>query len=195
MAQFAGDRVRVGFFVKWLLDTPQYLWLGFGDQPVVRENDQTVGEQIYSGLGEIMDIPPLSSLVNATADKIEITANGVAPNMLALASKEAADVKNKKVMIGIGEFTDQWQLTSQGVFWIWSGYSDFVSIARRSAGNGMVEQAITVSVSTLFTRRRRATFLYWTLEETKRRSPTDLFWERTKLYARGQSKAWPRFRD
>lgn len=195
MAAFEGDIVRIGIFVKWLLPTPQYLWVGFGDQAVNAENSQTVEEQVYSGLGEIREIPPLNSLVNGTADKIELTANGVAPAMLALASKERDDVKNKMMMIGIAEFDSSWQMLPAGVFWIWTGYSDFVSIGRRSTPNGQVEQTITVSVSTLFTRRRRATFLYWTLEDTKRRSTDDLFWERTKLYARGGNKDWPRFRD
>lgn len=191
MATFRGDH-RVGFFVRWELDPVQRLWLAFGD---IRGAPNTLdaAEETYSGLGEVLNIPPLAGLVNGTADRVTLQMSGVSPKMMALASLEAETVKVRRMTIGICEFDENWQMKATGIRWIWTGWSDFVSLKYASDRSGKIVRVIACQVSTLFTRRRRATFFYWTFEETKRRSPTDLFWERTKLYARGTQKVWPRF--
>lgn len=187
------DIVRVGFFLNWELDPVQRVWVGFGDRNIpTNALDQDVAGATYSGLGEIREIPALQSLVNGTADKVTFTMSGVSEAMLALASREAQSVKIKRFTIGIAEFDSEWQITDAGVLWIWTGWSDFVSLSRDGA-RGQTIQSVSVSVSTRFTRRRRGSFRYWTLAETKRRSPTDRFWDRTKLYEKGSTKIWPRF--
>jgi hypothetical protein len=188
---FEGNH-RVVYYVRWELDPIQRLALGFGEF-TVPANVLDVGAETYSGLGELRNIPPLTSLVNGTADKasFSLAAN---EEMLALASGESDAVRDKRMTIGVLEYDGEWQPMSAGIKWVWSGWSDFLSIEYRAAGT-TVTRGVAVSVSTLFSRRRKATFQYWTLADTKRRSPTDEFWGRTKILARGVNKVWPRFQN
>jgi len=179
---FEGDH-RVGF-----------LWLGFADIATAPDVFDVAG-QVYSGLGELRNIPALASLVNGTADRVTFALSGVTDQIAALASAEARTVILKRMTIGVCQFDQDWQIVDPGIQWVWAGWSDFVIFTRGTDQAGIITQSVGVQVSTLFTRRRKASFRYWTLAETQRDNPGDLFWERTKLYARGTSKVWPRFQS
>lgn len=192
---FEGE-TRVVYYVRWELSTVKRFALAFGDF-LVPANALDPGDEIFEGLGQITEIPPLTSLINGTADFGEFVLSGVSEEILALAASEARAqaVKDKRITVGVMEYDSGWQPLDDGVQWIWTGWSDFASVLNRSQSDGNRVRQVMLRVSSLFTRRRRADFHYWTKQETKRRSPTDKFWDRTPLLQRGINLPWPRFQD
>lgn len=182
------DTLRVGILFRMATTPIVRVWLGVGDfRPGVNAFDTT--DEIYSGLGQLIDVPALSELINGVADRISFHASGVSEDILALAEKES-NVKGAAVAIGVAFFGASWQQLGPPR-WLFRGRADYVGIQQQSGAQG-VTRVVELSVGSLFTGRRRRGLSYMTDADQQARHPGDLFCERTALYSEA-TKTWPRF--
>jgi hypothetical protein len=185
------DTQRIGVFFRMATNPVSRLWLGVGDCKV-DINALDASAQIYSGCGQLRDVPAFQQLINGVAERLTFYVSGVSKDTLALASTAAPGVKDTPIAIGIGFFDAAWQ--QLGVpKWLWSGHADFVTLNQQSdkSGNG-ITRVIELSVGSLFTGRRRRGLSYLTDKDQQTRHPGDRFCERTVVYSQFE-KVWPVF--
>lgn len=186
------DTQRIGVFFRLATDPVIRLWLGIGDCEVgINAFDSDV--EVYSGLGQLIDVPAVQQLINGVATRVVFHVSGVSADTLALASIEAGAVSQKAVALGIGIFNASWQQAGVPV-WLFYGRADFVTLAQQAdGGGGGITRVIELSVGSLFTSRRRRGLSYLTNQDQQQRSPGDNFCNRIPLYAASVNKPWPTF--
>lgn len=168
-------------------------WSGAGDFPVDAGLIDTTGG-IYTGAGDVVGLPVLSQLINGVADRVEFILSGASPTVLALADSEADTVRGAAVHVGLVALDEDLQALSQPL-WFWEGRADVPRVARTSQvaedGASIVTRSVSLSVGTLFTRRRRPRAAYFTGVDQRRRSPTDKGCDRANKYNLGATRKWP----
>lgn len=184
------DTQRIGIFFRMATTPIVRVWLGVGYiKPGVNAFDAT--DETYNGLGELIDVPALSQLINGVADRVTFHASGVSDDVLALTA-EGSNVKGAAVAIGIALFGSQWQQLGPPR-WLFRGRADFVTLQQQSDSGGKgIARVVELSVGSLFTGRRRRGLSYMTDADQQARHPGDLFCERTALYSEA-TKTWPVF--
>lgn len=185
------DTQKLGIFFRMATDPVVRVWLGIGDiKPGVTAYDPLSDNDIYSGLGQLIDVPALQQLINGVADRVTFHVSGVSADTSALASTSATTVKNKQVAVGVCLFGAAWQQLGSPK-WLWLGTADFVTRQQQSDGK-ITTRVIELSVGSLFTSRRRRGLSYLTDRDQQKRSPGDRFCERTVLLSQFE-KVWPTF--
>lgn len=169
------------------------LWGGVGNYAMAANNIDTLGG-VYTGLGEVIGMPTLSQLINGVADRIEFQLSGVDPKTLALVDADAETVRSAAVHVALVAFDDAYQAATQPA-WVWEGEADVPTVSRQSTmgQDGTIEiiRAVSLSVGSVFTGRRRPKMSYLTGVEQRRRSPDDAFCDRVSSYAQGTTDQWP----
>lgn len=183
------DTQRVGIFFRMETDPIVRVWLGVGDiRPGINAYDAT--DQLYSGIGELINVPALTQLINGIADRITFHMSGVSETTMALAAS-GSNVKGAAVAMGVALFGAQWQQLGPPK-WLFRGRADYVAVQQQSDQSGGITRVIELSVGSLFTGRRRRGLSYLTDNEQQARHPGDRFCERTVLYSE-VTKVWPTF--
>src|SRR5262245_50843604 len=184
------DTQRIGIFFRMESTPIVRIWLGVGDiRPGINAFDAT--DEIYSGLGQLIDVPALSQLINGVADRITFHASGVSEDVLAL-TEQGSNVKGAAVAMGVARLAGQWQQLGPPR-WLFRGRADYVSLQQQSDKGGKgITRVVELSVGSLFTGRRRRGLSYMTDADQQERHPGDLFCERTALYSESD-KTWPIF--
>lgn len=185
------DTQRIGIFFYMATTPIVRVWLGVGDiVPGITAYDPA-GNEIYSGLGQLIDVPALSQLINGVADRITFHVSGISPETMALAAA-GSNVKGAAVAVGIALFGAQWQQLGPPK-WLFRGRADYVTVQQQSDPGGRgTTRVMELSVGSLFTGRRRRGLSYLTDADQQARHPGDRFCERTVLYSE-VSKVWPTF--
>lgn len=189
-AKLKSGNPRLGIFIRLGLVPPARLWLGIGDCRAGIDADNGDGE-IYSGLGEIINLPAFQQLINGVAERVEFKLSGVAQRAVQLAASEADDVKGVPLLVGLGVFDDDWQPVAQPT-WLRRYTVDFLSIEQDSGPEGAV-RTISLSCRSFLTARRRPGLSYFTDAEQQARSPGDRFCERAVHYSNDVIKVWPQY--
>jgi hypothetical protein len=185
------DTQRLGIFFRMASTPIVRVWLGVGYiRPGINAFDAT--DEIYSGLGELIDVPALSQLINGVADRVTFHASGVSDEVIALTAA-GSNVKGAAVAMGVAMFGSQWQQLGPPR-WLFRGRADYVALQQQSGnkGEGGITRVVELSVGSLFTGRRRRGLSYMTDADQQERHPGDLFCERTALYSEAD-KNWPIF--
>lgn len=184
------DTQRIGIFFRMATTPIVRVWLGVGDiRPGANAYDAS--DELYSGLGQLIDVPALSQLINGVADRITFHVSGISPETMALAAA-GSNVKGASVAIGVALFGAQWQQLGPPK-WLFRGRADYVTVQQQSdPQNRGVTRVMELSVGSLFTGRRRRGLSYLTDADQQARHPGDKFCERTVLYSEVQ-KVWPTF--
>lgn len=186
----ASDKPRLGVFFRLGLDTPLRIWLGIGDCEAGIDATDGAGAT-YTGIGEMIDLPTFTQLVNGAAERVEFHLSGVTDRMLQLASQDADDVKGVPLLVGIGLFDSDWQLIAAPT-WLRRFTVDYLSVRYENGPEG-ANHRISLSARSFLTGRRRPGLSYFTDHDQQELSPGDLFCERAVLYSNATSKTWPRF--
>jgi hypothetical protein len=191
LAQIAGSRPLPGILFRMSTDPIIRLWAGVGDFTIPTDLVETESGVIYSGAGELLDLPTVSQLINGIAERVAFSISGVSVTapLASMASGLAADVRDRSVNLGICALDNNFQRLSP-VAWLWEGQSDSL-IVDRGAGQDGVIRRLTLSVGSIMTGRRRPSIAYFTDPDQKLRSPDDRFFDRVKLYEAGSTKVWP----
>jgi hypothetical protein len=195
------DTQMVGLFFR-LATTPLVaVWLGAGPVKVGANVLDPTG-QMYQGMGQLPNIPAFKSLLNGQAERIDIGLSGVDDDVFALAAGDSGEVRGKAASIGIG-FFDPRLPTASGfkspvpmlgpVHWIRRGVVDQMTVSRAPAKSpgDVTTQAISISIGSITTGRRRARYSYWSPQDQEARSPGDRFCERTVRLSGVAQKVWP----
>lgn len=193
LAVLESDVQNISLFFRLETDPIVRIWLGFGDiRPGVNVFDTTGAT--YQGFGEMTAIPAMKQLLNGAAERVEFNVSGVSGDILKIASGgDAEQVKGKRASVGYGIMGPDWRLLGP-VKWIRTYEADFIGIQQAVTNDPTqpIVRKITLSCGSLLTARRRPGLSYFTNQDQQSRYPTDLFCERTPLYANGFNKPWPR---
>jgi hypothetical protein len=182
---------RVGIFFRLGLDPdPFRMWLGIGDCEAGIDAEDGDGE-IYTGAGELLNVPAFQQLINGVAERVQFSLSGVSQRVAQMASSESDDVKGVFLNIGLGVFDENWQMIDSPV-WLRKWTVDYLSIARDQQTNADAVYTVSLSARSLFTNRKRPALAFFTDEDQQRRSSGDKFCENTLRYSQGEVKAWPR---
>jgi hypothetical protein len=186
----AGDIVRPVVLFRLATDPVVRLWSGIGDFAIAADLVEEVEGAVYTGLGELLPTPELNGLVNGLAERVDFQLSGVSPEVAALASTEAPDIRGAAVSIGFLILGDDLQQLSPTA-WLWDGEADSLKVSRQSSDGGVSTRAITLSVGSLFTGRKKPDLAYWSDSDQRRRSADDGFCKEVRRYAPGSTKTWP----
>lgn len=188
--QLAGGTVRPCFFVRVESAPIIRVWSGIGDIALEADSIETTGGE-YLGFGELTSLPQITQLINGQADRVEFGLAGaaVSRDVVRLASEEADSVRNAPVHLGFAVLGADLQLASP-VAWIWHGEADSLTCSRDD-GQGQPVRSISLSVGSIFTRRRRPGISFWTPHDQRERSSDDAFCDRVPAYSAGITKTWP----
>lgn len=184
--QLQQDTYRLGLFLRLELLVMFRFWLGIGD--VVANIDASDGGgSVYSGIGEILNLPAFSQVINGAADRFELKLSGVSARVANLAATQSDQVKGVNLRLGVGMFDTTWALIGNPV-WLKQLIVDFVIVE-----GDQKTRTVGLSARTLFTGRRRPQASFFTNEDQTRISPGDRFCENTGRYTTGSVKTWPVF--
>lgn len=187
------DGAKLGIFFRAATTPVIRCWAGFGDcEGGITAYDP--GGGIYSGMGELKQIPDLEAVINGKASRVVFTLDGLVPQALQMADDDDDTFMRKLISIGLASFDEKWQMNSN-VFWLWWGFGDTVLIntAAGQEDDGTITGSVGLSVGSIFTSRRRPSYSHLTDQDQQARSPGDRFCERTGLYSQGTTKPWPRY--
>ena len=188
-AQINRKLIRVSFFMRIDTVTPVRAWAGVGDFVLPVDAIETDGGT-YKGVGLINDMPSFQQLVNGVAQRVDFSLSGVDARIAALADEDAAEVRSKRVNVGLQFLDEEWQPLA-GIIWVWEGEADVIKKASVSTPDFQRFNTVTLSVGSLTTGRRRPVLSSFTGPQQRRRSPDDAFCDRTGLYSQGSEIKWP----
>lgn len=193
------DAIRLGLFLRLDLSPPLRCWFGCGRiDPGVTLLDPSGAE--YFGFGQLLNVPTMSQLINAQAERVDISLSGTDDRILGLASF-ANKVNGVACDFGFGLFGTSWQLLGP-VHWVRHYVADYLRMAVTPAGTpaDQIIKTATLSVSSAMTGRRRPRLSFLNQQDQAARSlqlnptlPVDRFCERTKDYTLAGVKTWPIF--
>lgn len=160
-------------------------WSGHGDLPVEPDYVDPEGAT-YLGLGALIDVPALKTLINGVADRVDFVLSGVTAQTLRYAVEDAPSVKDALVLIGEQDFDDDWQ-AGGAPRWVWRGYADILATSSSDTGQGR-QRTISLSVRSADTFRSNPQPSYYTNQEQQRRSPTDTIFSHVALISVGAKR-------
>lgn len=181
---------RLGIFFRLDSDPVVRLWLGVGPCRV-GVNALDANGAIYTGFGELNNVPEVEQLINGRATRVEFAISGVSGRVMQAASEDAETIQGSECALGLCIFGGSWQQLGPPK-WIFRGTADYMTMAQ-DAVEGGVTRMISLSVGSLMTSRRRRGLSYLTNQDQQARHPGDRMCERTTLYAQDTDKVWPRF--
>lgn len=184
---------NIAAFFRLETDPVIRLWLGFGNI-FASANVLDPSGAVYQGFGEITNLPEFTQMINGAAERVEFTLSGVSGDVLQLAAGGDADsVKGKRVSVGVGIFSSEWELLG-APHWMANYRADFLSIKQEPTDQSSnVVRVVTLSCGTLLTSRRRPALSYFSDEDQVARYPGDRFCYYTPKYATNFNKQWPTF--
>lgn len=155
-------------------DEPIRLWSGNGDlwaPPCLFEPDGA----IYSGMGELAELPPLQALINGIAQRVAFTVSGVSPQIIATALDDRDSIKEREARIG--SLIMDADLQTVGIVNLeWKGVCDVLTWDISSTEQG-VSRSLSLSVRSGDTARSRGRPSFFTDADQRRKSPTDAFFD------------------
>lgn len=167
---------------------PVRAWTGVGDYALPAGPVDATGG-VYLGIGLVGDIPALRQLIGGVAERVDFALSGADDQTLQLADRDADEVRDAQVHVGIVFFDQDWQPVDD-VAWLWEGHADVPAVSRSGDGEEVVRR-VTLSVGSAFTDRTRSTLSYYTDADQRRRSLDDAFCSRVATYGVESTIVWP----
>lgn len=193
LAQIEGGGVRPAIVLRAATDPPIRVWSGaIRDIALPADTIETEEGAVYQSMGYLTEIPAFSQMLNGQAERVDFGLAGTAitGELAAIASTEAADIRDVEVNVGLLVFDANWQEMSP-VAWLGAFIADSLGIDRQGAMEGQT-RSVKLSTGSLMTGRRRPRIAYWTDPDQKRRSATDMFFEFVRQYSISTTKVWPK---
>jgi hypothetical protein len=183
---------QLGVFVHVATDPPLRVWLGINDIPL-RIESVDPGGAIYQGAGTLVGVPTLETLVNGTADSVEISISGVDPATGAAMIASIPPVRGAAVYVGITTLDDYYQPMSQ-IIPLWRGTASHAVEAMPTV-SGAENRTMTLSlvVAAGEQTRSRPSRALWSSAHQEALSSGDRFCDNTARLARGVQPVWPNY--
>lgn len=188
------DVQNIAVFFRLETDPPVRLWLGFGHFSTTNTLDPDGA--IYTGFGEIYDLPSFTQNLNGAATRVDFSISGVSGEVLAIASgSDAESIQGKRVSVGIGFFGTDWSALLGIVHWFAEYTADVLSVqqAETTDPEQSIIRKIVLSAGSRLTARRRPGLSWLTNADQQVRSAGDMFCNLVGKYGHGFNKPWPKF--
>lgn len=192
-AQLHGQQLRPAILLRVATDPVIRLWLSVGEIALgAPDGIEGTDGAIYQGFGQLLDMPPLAQLLNGLAERVDfsISAAEISGEMAALASSEAADIRDAIVNVGFLVMDLGWQILSP-TLWLWEGVADSL-VVERDGTTTPVTRTLKLSAGNVMTGRRRPQSSYWTDPDQRMRSADDAFFDQIRRYTVNSTMVWPR---
>lgn len=163
--------IREVYLFRLACDPPVRCWTGIGDLAVPGDIVDS-GGTIYSGVGELLNLPAVQQLINGTAERVQFIVSGVTAETLRLAMEDRDSVNGAQARIGSLVLDNDLQPVGS-ISWEWRGIADVIEVGSTIGQDGNRVRTITLSVASADTGRSRADLAYFTDADQRRRSPTD----------------------
>ena len=184
-AQLTGRLVRAAVFFRLDSDPIVRVWGGAGDFLVPVGGPETAAV-LYTGMGELAELPVVSQLINGVAERVTFSVSGVFPQLLALAKADAGVIAGAACRLGFCVLDAELQRLSP-IAWLWRGEADKVTVGSQPGELGPV-CTVTLSVGSLFTRRKRPNLDLYTDAQQRLRSPDDAYCSNVASISQGVTK-------
>lgn len=186
-AQIDGRLVRMSYLLYIDCTEPVRVWNGVGPKQVSGWGPDLTGG-LYLGIGDIVDIPALSQLVNGVAGRVEFTLSGLNEALKDGAESDADAVRGAETSVGAIFLDADWQPLSTPIT-LWTGEADMLKTDTQYGETAI--RTITLSVGSATTGRRRPQFSAYTRAQQRARSSDDASCDRVGLYTEDTTLAWP----
>ena len=149
---------------------------------------------IYTGAGQLIDIPQFEVLFNGMADKIAFALNGINSDDVNLIMDTAPPVLGAPTTIGFATMNELWQPTSL-IAPLWTGVGEFLSQSMKPETDPTKNrvQEIMLTCSAGDTSRSKPGLQTISDNTQKAKYPTDRFCERVIRYVAGLLIVWPKY--
>lgn len=192
----ARRRVQARAFLFIDAAVPVRAWTGVGGYRLPPDAVDTEGGR-YLGVGWMRDWPVLESLLNGAADSVTFTLSGVDARTLALVDAAAGDVEGRRAWLGV-QFCGP-RYARRPVRWIKALRVDQAGAREaglqgagpQGSGGVAVESAVTLTLGSAHTSRRRAQPVYWDHASRQRLFSGDMGMALVGRYGPGATRAWP----
>ncbi len=174
---------KPAFFLRIASPTPVRCWTGVGRRTVPEDAVEDDDTAPYIGL-RVTQIPMIEAIVNGQAQRTVFTLNGVSSAVVAMTEADSAGVRNSVANFGVRFYGSDEQPIG-AVWWVRQGIADLVPITRTP-----MQRTVGVSIGWGYTQRRRPQLSFFTKQDQQRRSPDDLFCNRTPAY-QNKTRKWP----
>jgi hypothetical protein len=176
--------VRAATLVDFQLDTPQYIWNGFGDL--------SASSHTYKGVGAILQINGLSQDRGAASQQFTIVLSGVDSNTIAATISESDLVQGKIAVVSMLLRDDAWQAIGNPIP-IRFGICGIPRVTHNPAvGQDGADRSVSLDVENLFYGRSRPPAGRYTDRDQQTRFSGDRFFERVSLL-QNRSVVWPNY--
>lgn len=188
-AQLAGVQVRADLLVKFeFLSATRRVWNGHGDL--------AAGGEVWSGLGELCSIEGLGQATGISAPEVTFVLSGteqdgVTGNFLKLAAGKPEEFYQRPVTVYLQFFNEIWQPLDNP--WAMQKLLMTTLQLERDAGqDGAPVRGVRLSAETIFYRRSKPSYAYWSDRDQQLLYPGDRALERMALLIHHTVK-WPDF--
>lgn len=176
---------RESIIVFIACDPSALLWSGIGPLPVPA--DAVIPSPLTAlGGSELVSFPDFQTLINGTAERLDLVVSGVSEETVRLAIDDAASVRGAAVHAGIVHFNDDWSLSS--VEWEVIFEARALTVSRPVDQNGQITRSITLTIVQGDSTRSRAPNNYFTDADQRRIYPTDAIFSHVAGISAGTSR-------
>lgn len=176
---------RESIVVYIACDPPALLWSGIGPLPVSAD---AVVPSLMTALGgsELVSFPDFQTLINGTAERLDLVVSGVSEDTVRLAIDDAPSVRGADVHVGLVHFNDDWSIDS--IEWENVFQARSLTVSRPAEQDGQITRAITLTIAQGDTTRARAPNAFFTDADQRRRSSDDSIFSHVAGISSGTSR-------
>lgn len=187
---------NLGVFVHLATDPPLRVWMGCDEIAAGMPAVDPSGT-VYTGAGQLLDIPDLELLINGLADQVTLSLSleaGLYAQYLAGLDVEAPEVRGARCRIGVAPLDERWQMIGS-IKSLWTGTGDFWGVEHKPADDPTkpATRTISLTIGVGDTSRAQPRLTTFTSAAQRLVSPTDRFFERVGRYVQQYMVTWPRF--
>lgn len=191
-AQLENGSISPAIFLRVETDPIMRIWTGIGAFPLPADGViETEDGAIYSGFGNIIDMPELEMFLNGDAGRIGLTLAGpvVTKQVLAAVNDDLDVTEGVECNFGLLILGQDLQPISP-VAWLWAGQGSSLTVEVDRSTGGV--SSITFPIGSLMTGRSRPAEERWTDASQKARTGgTDRALEHMADMSEGATKQWP----
>lgn len=192
-AQLKGGAISPAIFLRVELNNGEILrmWTGIGDFALPADGViETLDGAIYSGFGNIIEMPELELFLNGEAGRIGLQLAGpfVTAQILTEVNTDLDVTEGAECNFGLLILGSDLQPISP-VAWLWAGQASSLTVEVDRSPGGV--SSVTLPIGSLMTGRTRPLEERWTDASQKARSPGDRFFEHIADMNEGTTKQWP----
>lgn len=176
---------RESIIVYIACDPPALFWSGIGPLPVAA--DAVIPSPMVAlGGSELISFPDFQTLINGTAERLDLIVSGVSEHIVRLALDDAPSVRGAAVHSGLVHFNEDWSIAS--IEWENVFEARSLSVSRPAEQSGEITRTISLTIVQGDTTRARAPLAFFTDADQRRRSPDDAIFSHVAGISAGTSR-------